>query len=96
MSGRVKLGPREQPVVDLLLQGCSNQEIADELHMAKRTVKAHINRLFVRFGIKGGIKRVQLAVLLYRKQCVQWPKNCTEPASCALATNASSTSFTRD
>jgi DNA-binding NarL/FixJ family response regulator len=36
--------------------------------MAERTVKAHFNRLFMRFGIKGGIKRVKLATLLYRRQ----------------------------
>ena len=62
------LGPRERRVVDLLLLGCDNAEIARELNMAHRTVKAHFNRLFLRFGITGGIKRVKLATLLYRTQ----------------------------
>ena len=40
--------------------------------MALRTVKVHFNRLFQRFGIKNGIKRVKLATLLYRRQsCLQ-------------------------
>jgi hypothetical protein len=64
----VKLGPREQEIAELLLQGCDNEEIAKQLHMARRTVKAHFNRLFLRFGISGGIKRVKLATLLYRRQ----------------------------
>lgn len=64
----VTLGPREQQIADLLLQGCDNDEIAKQLHMARRTVKAHFNRLFLRFGISGGIKRVKLATLLYRRQ----------------------------
>jgi hypothetical protein len=64
----VRLGPREQQIADLLLQGCDNDEIAKQLHMARRTVKAHFNRLFLRFGISGGIKRVKLATLLYRRQ----------------------------
>lgn len=64
----VRLGPRQQQIVDLLLQGYDNREIAQELGMAYRTVKVHFNRLFLRFGIHGGIKRVQLAVLLYRGQ----------------------------
>lgn len=64
----VRLGPREQQIVELLLQGCDNAEIANQLHMARRTVKAHFNRLFLRFGITGGIKRVKLATLLYRRQ----------------------------
>jgi DNA-binding NarL/FixJ family response regulator len=68
----VRLGPREQQIVELLLQGCDNAEIASQLNMARRTVKAHFNRLFLRFGITGGIKRVKLATLLYRRQaCLQ-------------------------
>jgi DNA-binding CsgD family transcriptional regulator len=68
----VRLGPREQQIVELLLQGCDNAEIASQLKMARRTVKAHFNRLFLRFGITDGIKRVKLATLLYRRQsCMQ-------------------------
>jgi len=63
-----RLAPREQQIVDLLLQGCDNDDIAKQLKMARRTVKAHFNRLFLRFGINGGIKRVKLATLLYRRQ----------------------------
>jgi hypothetical protein len=64
----IRLGPREQQIADLLLQGCDNSEIAQQLKMARRTVKAHFNRLFMRFGIRSGIKRVKLATLLYRRQ----------------------------
>src|SRR6266852_5048826 len=62
------LGSREQQIVELLLQGCDNEEIAKQLNMARRTVKAYFNRLFLRFGITTGIKRVKLATLLYRRQ----------------------------
>ena len=69
MEERIEqMGPREQKIVDLLLQGCDNSEIARDLNIAERTVKAHFNRLFLRYGIKGGIKRVKLATLLYRRQ----------------------------
>src|SRR5579864_6921777 len=80
MSERpVRLGQREQQIVELLLQGCDNDEIARQLKMARRTVKAHFNRLFMRFGITSGIKRVKLATLLYRRQlCLE--KNVTESA----------------
>jgi DNA-binding NarL/FixJ family response regulator len=59
---------RDQAIVDLLLQGAENSDIAHELHMAERTVKTHFNILFKAYGIKGGIKRVKLAVLFYRMQ----------------------------
>jgi len=64
----IRLSNRDQRLVELILQGCNNVEIAKQLNMALRTVKAHINRLFVRFGVTSGIKRVKLAVILYRRQ----------------------------
>ena len=80
----VRLGPRRQQIADLLLQGCDNSEIAKQLNMARRTVKAHFNRLFLRFGIDNGIKRVKLATLLYRRQlCLEdssTEKKCSERA----------------
>ena len=90
----VRLGPREQQIVDLLLQGCDNAEIASQLNMARRTVKAHFNRLFLRFGITGGIKRVKLATLLYRRQaCLQ--ADGTETVSQMNVNTASSSSLPR-
>src|SRR5258708_1251483 len=80
----VRLGPREQQIVELLLQGCDNAEIANQLKMARRTVKAHFNRLFLRFGINGVIKRVTLAASIYRRQlCLQ--TNVMEPVPPASA-----------
>src|SRR3981081_570710 len=75
-----QVGPRERQIIDLLLQGCDNSEIARDLHIAERTVKAHFNRLFLRFGIKGGIKRVKLATLLYRRQlCLERQQTAAGP-----------------
>src|SRR6202158_140388 len=64
----IRLGPREQQIAELLLQGCDNSEIARQLKIARRTVKAHFNRLFLRFAIAAGIKRVKRATILYRRQ----------------------------
>ncbi len=91
----VRLGPREQQIVELLLQGCDNSDIASQLKMARRTVKAHFNRLFLRFGITGGIKRVKLATLLYRRQLCS-EKNATEAGYQANGSIASSNSSLRD
>src|SRR5271166_4564220 len=82
------VGPRERQIIDLLLQGCDNAEIARDLNIAERTVKAHFNRLFLRFGIKGGIKRVKLATLLYRRQL--WLER-QQPT--AVPANANKSSF---
>lgn len=60
------LGPRACQVVKLLLEGYANKEIATKLKMSPSTVKAHLKRLFVRFGISQGAKRVRLVTRLYR------------------------------
>src|SRR5439155_5482111 len=63
-----QLTRREQQVVNLFLEGCENIDIARQLGIAHRTVKACLNRLYLRFGITSGIKRVKLATLVYRNQ----------------------------
>src|SRR5712691_1061420 len=83
-----RVGHRERQIIDLLLQGCDNSEIAQDLHIAERTVKAHFNRLFLRFGIKGGIKRVKLATMLYRRQL--WLERQQTAAGPANANTSSS------
>lgn len=64
----LRLTAREVCVCRLLLDACSNAEIAQRLGIAPRTVKAIFNRLFLKFGItdRRVVKRVVLAVKLYR------------------------------
>src|SRR5947199_7042011 len=90
----IRLGPREQQIAELLLQGCDNSEIARQLKMARRTVKAHFNRLFLRFAITGGIKRVKLATILYRRQLCS-ENNATETGLPASENTRSSNSSPR-
>src|SRR5437667_11267466 len=63
-----RLTRRARQVVNLLLEGCDNVEIAKQLRIAHSTVKACFSRLYLRFGITSGVKRVKLATLDYRKQ----------------------------
>jgi DNA-binding NarL/FixJ family response regulator len=57
----VKVTPRDQQVLNLRAQGCSNKEIGGELSISPRTVKHHLGILFLRAGILDGRKRVKLA-----------------------------------
>jgi DNA-binding NarL/FixJ family response regulator len=63
----VKVTPRDQQVLDLLVQGCSNKEIAGQLSISPRTVKQHLRTLFLRAGIRNGRKRVRLATAAFEK-----------------------------
>jgi DNA-binding NarL/FixJ family response regulator len=64
---KVKVTPRDQQVLDLLVQGCSNKEIAGQLSISPRTVKQHLRTLFLRAGIREGRKRVRLATAAFEK-----------------------------
>jgi DNA-binding NarL/FixJ family response regulator len=64
---RMKVTPRDQQVLDLLVQGCSNKEIAGQLSISPRTVKQHLRTLFLRAGIRDGRKRVRLATAAFEK-----------------------------
>jgi DNA-binding NarL/FixJ family response regulator len=67
----IKITPRDQQVLRLLVQGCSNKEIASQLSISPRTVKQHLRTLFLRAGIKEGRKRVKLATAMFIKEQVQ-------------------------
>ena len=58
----------DEKVATLLLKAYTDREMADELGIALRTVKAHMNRMFRRHGIRDGIKRIKLAVILYQNR----------------------------
>jgi DNA-binding NarL/FixJ family response regulator len=64
----IKITQRDEEVLKLLVQGCSNKEIARQLNISPRTVKQHLRTLFLRAGIKDGRKRVKLATAMYTKE----------------------------
>jgi DNA-binding NarL/FixJ family response regulator len=67
----IKITPRDEDVLKLLVQGCSNKEIASQLNISPRTVKQHLRTLFLRAGIKEGRKRVKLATAMFLKEQTQ-------------------------
>ena len=60
-----KLSARERQVATQVSEGLSNKEIARNLNITERTVKAHISASFVALGVKD---RLQLALILNNKQ----------------------------
>lgn len=46
--------PRDQQVLNLLVQGCSNKEIGGQLNIGQETVKQHLRAVFLRAGISEG------------------------------------------
>ncbi len=50
-----KISRREREVLRLLVAGCSNREIADQLGIIERTVKAHVAQLLRKVGVQNRI-----------------------------------------
>jgi len=55
---KVSLTKRELEILELVMEGLSNKDIASKLYVGVHTVKSHINTLFN----KTGMNRIQLAV----------------------------------
>ena len=62
---QVKVTPRDQHGLNLLVQGGRNNESGSALNISPRTVKQHLHRLFCRARIFDGRKRVKLARYFY-------------------------------
>jgi DNA-binding CsgD family transcriptional regulator len=54
-----KLTPREQEVLQQLLLGQSNQQIAQHLNITVRTVKYHLGNLFQKYGVSQRFQLIQ-------------------------------------
>ena len=50
---------RQQEVLQLLLDGCSNQQIGQQLHLSEETIKNHVTAILRGFGVKS---RMQAAL----------------------------------
>jgi LuxR family transcriptional regulator, positive regulator of biofilm formation len=53
---------REQEIIECILQGLSNNEIARRLTLSPHTVKAHLNRIFRKFNITSRSKLMAVAM----------------------------------
>ena len=57
------LTAREREMVALVGTGLSNEEIAEQLHLSRLTVKTHVNRAMAKLGARD---RAQLVVIAFR------------------------------
>ena len=58
------LTERETNVLLYVAQGHMNSEIADKLHISVHTVKAHLEAIYEKFGVKNRVQAAMKAVML--------------------------------
>ena len=62
-----ELSPREQEVLQLLVNGKSNKEIASELGITNATVKCHVSTILMRLNVSD---RTQAVVAALQRELV--------------------------
>jgi len=58
----VRMTKREKQVIELIAEGCTNKEIAQELHLSTYTVKSHVHNILEKLALS---TRVQIAKYLH-------------------------------
>ena len=58
-----KLSPRQAQVLELLVQGLSNRQIAGALELSDRTIEKHKQALFRNLGVRNGIEASRVLLL---------------------------------
>jgi DNA-binding NarL/FixJ family response regulator len=56
------LTPQEARIARLAAEGASNPEIADQLYVSRRTVEAHLTKIYAKLGVSS---RTQLAYVIH-------------------------------
>lgn len=60
--GNHNLTERERTILKLMVDGLSNQQIADQIFVSRATVKAHVSTILSKLGVQNRIGAVRLAV----------------------------------
>ena len=63
----MKITAHQLRILELLLQGMSDKEIASELKTSRHAVSEQFWRMYRGLGITSGIKRVKLATMAYQQ-----------------------------
>lgn len=75
------LSERELQVIELVVSGLTNQEIAAKLEISKRTVDNHISNILNKTATDNRVALVRWALL--------WGKVCLDQVNCCILPNPS-------
>jgi DNA-binding CsgD family transcriptional regulator len=70
------LSDRELQVIELVVAGLTNEQIADRLEISKRTVDNHVSNILTKTDTKNRVAMVRWAL--------QWGKVCLDEVNCCV------------
>ena len=70
----LRLSERQADIVELLLQGKRDKQIAQELGLKLPTVRTYLSRLFIRFGVADRVDLMLHVLAVIRRQFVMTPE----------------------
>jgi two-component system nitrate/nitrite response regulator NarL len=65
---RAKLTERERRVLSFVFEGLANKQIADRLNVSETSIKASLQQLFAKTGVRTRSQLVRVALEQYRDQ----------------------------
>jgi DNA-binding NarL/FixJ family response regulator len=68
------LSDRELQVIELVVAGLTNEQIAEQLEISKRTVDNHVSNILTKTDTKNRVAMVRWAL--------QWGKVCLDEVNC--------------
>lgn len=71
-SNGFRLTSREIDIIDWIVEGCTNKEIAEKLSICEQTVKHHLTSIFDKVGVSN---RLELALLAMRERLTSEPQS---------------------
>ncbi|PSO49392.1 MAG: helix-turn-helix transcriptional regulator [Cyanobacteria bacterium SW_9_44_58] len=76
LNNPIAISVREMEIIELVAAGLTNQEIAKQLEISKRTVDNHISNILTKTSTENRVALVRWAL--------QWGKVCLDDVNCCI------------
>ncbi|MGQ9927414.1 MAG: Kelch repeat-containing protein [Chloroflexaceae bacterium] len=86
MTNNVQISDREREILQLVAQGATNQQIADQLNISVNTVKVHLRNIFSKIGV---VSRTEATLYAIRTGIVSVAERAGAPDEAASLNSAS-------
>jgi DNA-binding CsgD family transcriptional regulator len=80
LNSPIAISVREMEIIELVAAGLTNQEIAQQLEISKRTVDNHISNILTKTSTENRVALVRWAL--------QWGKVCLDDVNCCILPSA--------